>query len=98
MKLIIADDIQIIRAGIIAALSEALDDLIYYEAENGEAAFALAQKHKADLIITDIKMPVCDGLMLLEKLRAAGIFHWHEVEQVFRTLLEMSRTLRAPTR
>ena len=72
MKLIIADDIQIIRAGIIAALSEALDDLIYYEAENGEAAFALAQKHKADLIITDIKMPVCDGLMLLEKLRAAG--------------------------
>ncbi len=72
MKLIIADDIQIIRGGIIAALSESLNDLIYYEADNGETAFELAQKHKADLIITDIKMPVCGGLMLLEKLRAAG--------------------------
>lgn len=37
---------------------------------------------------------------LLQRLQATyrGPYHWHEVEQVFRTLLEMSRTLRAPTR
>ena len=37
---------------------------------------------------------------LLHRLQVTyrGPYHWQEVEQVFRTLLEMSRTLRAPTR
>ena len=37
---------------------------------------------------------------LLQRLQVTyrGPYHWQEVEQVFRTLLEMSRTLRAPTR
>ncbi|HMM72279.1 MAG TPA: chorismate mutase [Rhodocyclaceae bacterium] len=36
---------------------------------------------------------------LLERLQAAyhGPYHWRQVEQVFRTLLEMSRTLPPPT-
>jgi 3-deoxy-7-phosphoheptulonate synthase/chorismate mutase len=37
---------------------------------------------------------------LLQGLEAtySGPYRWQEVEQVFRTLLEMSRTLRAPAR
>jgi 3-deoxy-7-phosphoheptulonate synthase/chorismate mutase len=36
---------------------------------------------------------------LLERLQSTyhGPYHWRQVEQVFRTLLEMSRTLPPPT-
>lgn len=39
------------------------------EAENGEIGFAMALKHQPDLILSDLMMPVCDGLELLEQVR-----------------------------
>ena len=38
------------------------------EARNGLSALELAQKHRPDILITDIKMPGIDGLELLERL------------------------------
>lgn len=47
-------------------------------------------------------LPAFDAIrerQLLERLQAAyrGPYHWRQVELVFRTLLEMSRTLPPPT-
>lgn len=41
-----------------------------YLAEDGEEAFNLYKEHQPDLIITDIKMPVMNGLDLARKIRA----------------------------
>jgi len=38
-------------------------------AENGIEALALMEKEKADIILTDIQMPGCDGLELIEKAK-----------------------------
>lgn len=38
-------------------------------ANNGQEAFELAQQWPPDLIISDVQMPICNGLQLYEKLQ-----------------------------
>ncbi|MBW2187401.1 MAG: response regulator [Deltaproteobacteria bacterium] len=44
------------------------------EAGNGQEALALAQKQKFDLVLTDLNMPIMDGLTLVQRLRAAPVY------------------------
>ncbi|MFO7831317.1 MAG: response regulator [Desulfuromonadaceae bacterium] len=41
------------------------------EASNGQEGLAQAQKQKFDLVLTDLNMPVMDGLTMVQKLRAS---------------------------
>ncbi|MBS4058604.1 MAG: response regulator [Bacteroidales bacterium] len=41
----------------------------FYLAENGEEGFQLFLEHKPDLVITDIKMPIMNGLDLMRKIK-----------------------------
>lgn len=38
-------------------------------ANNGQEAFELAQQWSPDLIISDVQMPICNGLQLYEKIQ-----------------------------
>lgn len=49
--------------------------------ENGEEGYRLTEKEKPDLVLSDIKMPVLDGLGMLQKIKDAGI----EVQAVLLT-------------
>ncbi|MBM3335905.1 response regulator, partial [Candidatus Sumerlaeota bacterium] len=40
-------------------------------ADNGEEAFALMQTRQASVVVTDWKMPVCNGMRLIDKVRAS---------------------------
>ena len=40
------------------------------EAENGKAALDLAKTKQFDLVISDVNMPVMDGITLIKELRA----------------------------
>ena len=42
-------------------------------ASNGESAYAAALRQVPDLIITDINMPVMDGIELLKRVRNEGL-------------------------
>ena len=46
-----------------------LDMCVIGEAQNGKDAYELYQREKPNLVITDIKMPVMDGLQLISKIR-----------------------------
>jgi len=69
---IIVDDEQFVRLGLRALIDwEALGFHIVGEADNGEDALALISQLKPDLVVTDIRMPVLDGLELIRRTRSS---------------------------
>ena len=51
-------------------------------AEDGAKGCALAEQHKADLVITDLNMPVMDGIALITKLRSLLTTESQDVKKV----------------
>ncbi len=72
-KILVADDEDVIRKGIIIILKRELDmDICFLEAENGIEALKLCKEHLPQIVITDIRMPFCDGLNLIKNIRETG--------------------------
>jgi DNA-binding NarL/FixJ family response regulator len=69
IKLLIADDHELIRTGLASLLAGSNIEVVA-EAANGKETIKLAEQHKPDVILLDIRMPDGDGLGTLEKLRA----------------------------
>ncbi|MGW8415967.1 ANTAR domain-containing response regulator [Brevibacillus sp. NPDC055896] len=68
-KIMVVDDEPIIRMD----LREMLENegyLVVAEAKNGEEAVSLAHRHKPDLIIMDVKMPVLNGIKASSIIRS----------------------------
>ncbi|MGH2788246.1 MAG: response regulator [Actinomycetota bacterium] len=62
IRVVLADDQTVVRAGF-RALLELTDDLtVVGEAANGREAVALARSTRPDVVVMDIRMPVLDGL------------------------------------
>ena len=69
ITIVIADDEKLIRAGIRKILTDNLGkEINVFEAKNGKEALELCQSENPDVLITDIKMPVMDGLELMGKV------------------------------
>jgi DNA-binding NarL/FixJ family response regulator len=61
-NILVADDNPLIRKMLCRMFETQEDYDLCAEAENGEEAVALAIKHRPDLIILDVSMPVMNGL------------------------------------
>ncbi|MEM1484174.1 response regulator [Oscillospiraceae bacterium PP1C4] len=69
-KILIADDECFIRKGIIAILQRSMEDEItFLEAGNGIEALKICNEQAPQLVISDIRMPCCDGLEFIQKMR-----------------------------
>lgn len=69
VTIVIADDEKIIRTGLKIILQENLDiPLEILEAKNGKEALDLCNQKNPDLLITDIRMPIMDGVELMKTL------------------------------
>lgn len=69
-SIIIIDDEPPIRTGITSIIEREFPTAkVIAQASNGLEGFTLYKKHKPDLIITDIVMPKCSGLDLLQMIR-----------------------------
>jgi response regulator NasT len=67
VRILVAEDEAIIRLDLVEMLIEAGYDVVA-QATNGVEAIALAQEHKPDLAILDVKMPELDGISAAEKI------------------------------
>jgi two-component system response regulator YesN len=69
--ILIVDDKTLIRKGLIKMIHwEALGVQPAGEAENGRKAINMIKKKQPDMVITDIRMPDCDGISLLKEISA----------------------------
>ncbi|MEU3721246.1 response regulator transcription factor [Streptomyces sp. NPDC031705] len=93
IRVVIADDEPLIRAGIRMILTSAPDIEVVAEGANGREAVDLALSHAPDVALLDIQMPVMDGLTALGELgraapgvRALILTTFGEKENVLRAL------------
>ncbi len=70
-KVLIVDDEKDLRETLRTHLE--LEEAVVTEATNGLEAYSLILKNKYDIILSDIRMPGCSGVELLEKIRNSKI-------------------------
>ena len=68
IKLMIADDHEIFRDGFKLMLTKFPEIILVGEAANGKELVGLVNELKPDVVITDIKMPVMDGIEATKKI------------------------------
>jgi len=70
VRIVIADDHPITRAGLSAVIANRKDMCIVGEATNGCEAIHLCQQHRPDVILMDMSMPDGGGLQAIRDIRA----------------------------
>lgn len=69
IRLVVADDHALVRAGIAGVLAATPGFLVVGEAANGADAVALVRMHEPDVLVLDISMPGMSGLEVTAALR-----------------------------
>ncbi len=72
IRVILADDHPLIRAGIRSILEKADDIVVVGEAGNGREALTLIHKENPDVVVLDVEMPVMAGIEVARELKKAG--------------------------
>ena len=70
IRILLADDHHIVRAGIRQIIESARDMQVIAEAGDGDEAQSLIQKHKPDVAVLDIQMPKASGIEVTRWVRS----------------------------
>lgn len=73
IRLLIADDQDIVRAGLVTILDGQPDITVVAEAADGRQAVALARQHRPDVCLFDIRMPGLDGVEATRQLAGPDV-------------------------
>ena len=95
ISVVIADDHEVVRAGIRRLLSIDKRINIIAEATNGEEAVSLTRYHKPDVILIDIMMPQMNGIEAITLLRQENTETKLIILTAFEDSLHIERALEA---
>jgi len=84
IKVLIADDHVLYRAGVKTALSTKKDIKIIAEADNGMHLINMLKLVKPDVILLDIQMPVMDGISALPEIKK----NWPNIKVIMLTMMD----------
>jgi DNA-binding NarL/FixJ family response regulator len=71
IRVVVADDQALVRAGVRMMLEAAGDMEVCGEAADGAEAVRLAERHRPDVVLMDLRMPRVDGLEATRRILAA---------------------------
>jgi len=93
VRILIADDHEIVRRGLRALLETRTDFTICAEAADGRQAVDLAIKQKPDIAILDVSLPLLNGIEATRQIRRSSpltevlVLTMHESEELIREAL-----------
>lgn len=70
IRVLLADDHSIVRAGLCRIVEESGDIEVVAEASDGREAVLAVRREKPDVAVIDISMPVLDGLEVITQLKS----------------------------
>jgi DNA-binding NarL/FixJ family response regulator len=73
IRVVLADDHAVVRAGLKAVLSAARDIEVVAEAKNGREAVSLVERFKPDVVVMDLSMPELDGTAATKEIIEKGL-------------------------
>jgi DNA-binding NarL/FixJ family response regulator len=73
IRVVLADDHAVVRAGLKAVLGAARDIEVIGEAKNGLEAVTLAERFKPDVVVMDLSMPELDGASATREIIKKGL-------------------------
>ena len=68
IKVLVADDHELVRCGIRRLIDDVRDIKVVAEAANGEEAVKLARKHRPQVVLLDVRMPGMNGIEATRKM------------------------------
>jgi two-component system, NarL family, invasion response regulator UvrY len=69
LRILVADDHEVVRKGLVKVLAESLQPVKVDEARNGQEAMSKVWKSNYDLVVLDMKMPGKSGLDVLKEIK-----------------------------
>ena len=93
LRILVADDHEMVRRGLVATLTEQTGWQVVGQASNGREAVEQALRLRPDIVILDITMPELNGLEAARQMGKAGlraeilVLTMHESEQLVREVL-----------
>ena len=75
IRVLIADDQALIRSGLTMILNAQAGIEVIGAARDGREAVAMAQQHRPDVCLFDIRMPILDGIEATRRLAGPGVEH-----------------------
>ena len=69
LRILVADDHEVVRKGLVKVLAETLQPIKVDEARNGQEAVSKVSKSEYDLVVLDLKMPGKSGLDVLKEIK-----------------------------
>ncbi|MFO1060106.1 MAG: response regulator transcription factor [Dongiaceae bacterium] len=93
MRILLADDHEVVRRGLKELLEERAGWTVVAEAGNGRAAVELARQHRPNVAVIDISMPELNGLETTRRIRhelpdtEVLVFTMHDSEELIREVL-----------
>lgn len=73
MRILIVEDEVMIREGLSKLIKTHTGHMVIGEACNGQEGLAMAVRYRPELVITDIRMPVMDGLEMIETIHEMNL-------------------------
>lgn len=70
VRVLVAEDQQLVRAGIVTMLSVGDDFDVVAEAADGQSAVAEAHRTRPDVALVDLRMPILDGIEATRRITA----------------------------
>jgi len=98
IRLLIADDHVTVREGLVAMIGRQPDMMVVGEAANGREALDLWRKHRPDVALVDLRMPLLDGVGVIDEIRGQDASARVIVLTTFDTDTDLSKAIKAGAR